>query len=145
VLSYRLLGTHALLKVTRRNTMASSPMWRSNDGEQSEPRRPAESKSKSEARPTQFFNSLLEFLPGSPMVFAADRAFNDLLRNYGKRAVVDNLRLIEAWSLGVTDRQDDQSAPQAALDFVRSREGDRVADYRRNARRGEPSWNPRAF
>jgi hypothetical protein len=51
---------------------------------------PAEPKSKSEARPTQFFNSLLEFLLGSPMVFAADRAFNDLLRNYGKRAVVDN-------------------------------------------------------
>ena len=38
------------------------------------------------------------------MVFAADRAFNDLLRNYGKQAVVDNLLLIEAWSLGVTDR-----------------------------------------
>jgi hypothetical protein len=36
------------------------------------------------------FNSLLEFLLGSPMVFAADRAFNDLLRNYGKRTVVDN-------------------------------------------------------
>ena len=36
------------------------------------------------------FNSLLEFLLGSPMVFAADRAFNDLHRNYGKRAVVDN-------------------------------------------------------
>ena len=39
----------------------------------------------------QFFNSLLEFLLGSPMVFAADRACNDLLRNYGMRAVVDNL------------------------------------------------------
>ena len=38
----------------------------------------------------QFFNSLLEFLLGSPMVFAADRAFNDLLRKYGKRAVVDD-------------------------------------------------------
>jgi len=47
-------------------------------------------KSKSEARPIQFFNSLLEFLLGSPMVFAADRAFNDLLRKYGKRAVVDD-------------------------------------------------------
>ena len=50
----------------------------------------ASRKSKSEARPIQFFNSLLEFLLGSAMVFAADRAFNDLLRNYGKRAVVDN-------------------------------------------------------
>jgi hypothetical protein len=29
-------------------------------------------------------------LLGSLMVFAADRAFNDLLRNYGKRAVVEN-------------------------------------------------------
>ena len=38
------------------------------------------------------------------------------------------LCLIEAWRLGVTDRQDDQSASQAALDFIRSREVDRVAD-----------------
>jgi hypothetical protein len=40
--------------------------------------------------PTQFFNSLLEFLLGSPMVFAAVWAFNDLLRKCGKRAVVEN-------------------------------------------------------
>src|SRR5260370_17198982 len=42
--------------------------------------------------------------------------------------------LIEAWRLGVTDRQDDQSASQAALDFIRSREVDRVADYMRRGR-----------
>ena len=39
--------------------------------------------------------------------------------------------LIEAWRLGVTDRQDDQSASHAALDFIRSREVDRFADYMR--------------
>jgi len=42
--------------------------------------------------------------------------------------------LIEAWRLGVTDRQDDQSASQAALDFIRSREVDRVTDYMRRGR-----------
>jgi hypothetical protein len=39
------------------------------------------------------------------MVFAADRAFNDLLRNYGKQAVVANLLLIEAWSLDISARR----------------------------------------
>ena len=39
--------------------------------------------------------------------------------------------LIEAWRLGVTDRQDDQSASHAALDSIRSREVDRFADYMR--------------
>ena len=34
----------------------------------------------------------------------------------------------------MTDRQDDQSASQAALDFIRSREVDRVADYMRRGR-----------
>ena len=82
----------------------------------------------------QFFNSLLEFLLGSPMVFAAVWAFNDLLRKYGKRAWSRIRCLIEAWRLGVTDRQDDQSASQAALDFIRSREVDRVADYMRRGR-----------
>jgi hypothetical protein len=49
--------------------------------------------------------------------------------------------LIEAWRLGVTDRQNDQSASQAALDFIRSREVDRVADYMRQRIRGnQEEW-----
>jgi len=49
----------------------------------------------------QFFNSLLEFLLGSPMVFAAVWAFNDLLRKYGKRAW-SRIRCVEVGRDGST-------------------------------------------